>query len=147
MASARQRRGALRASLGLRSSHPQKTTNSPKNLLTEPTKEAIRWSPFAPPYWETFTPPLTGELETGLSADARGQSTLCAETEIRGDDRFQPWEESLPEPRAADAADRCRSTLAGRHHLHQTSRRVRVPGCRSGRLLASRDRLGTGPDT
>jgi hypothetical protein len=30
----------------------------------------------------------------------------------RNDDRFQSWTESLPEPGAADGADRCRSALA-----------------------------------
>src|SRR6202034_4920357 len=57
-------------------------------------------------------PQLGGELEAGLQADARGQSALCAEAEVRDDDRFQSWAESLPEPGAADGADRCRSALA-----------------------------------
>ena len=40
----------------------------------------------------------------------------------------------------------CRPALARRYYLHPASRRVRVSGCRSGRLLAPRDRLGAGPD-
>src|SRR5208282_6508520 len=89
---------------------------------------------------------LDRELETGLSIDARGQSALRAEAEVRGDDRFQSWAEGLSEPGAADGADRCRSALAGGHHLHPAARRVRVSGCCSGCLLAPRDWLGAGPD-
>ena len=41
-------------------------------------------------------------------------------------------------------ADRRRSTVGGRHHLHPAAGGVRVPGGDSGRLLAPRDRLGAG---
>ena len=40
-------------------------------------------------------------------------AAVCAEAEVRSDDRFQSWAESLPQPGAADGADRCRSALAG----------------------------------
>src|SRR5208282_2339023 len=39
---------------------------------------------------------LDRELETGLSIDARGQSALRAEAEVRGDDRFNHGRKVYP---------------------------------------------------
>ena len=49
----------------------------------------------------TAPPRLGGELEAGLSADARGQSAVRAEAKVRGDDRFQPRTPDMAEPGAA----------------------------------------------
>ena len=89
---------------------------------------------------------MEGESQTRLPADARGQPAVRAEAEVRRDHRFQSRPQGLSEPGAHDDADRHRSALGGRYHLHSAARRVRLPGRDSGRLLAPRDRLGAGSD-
>src|SRR5687767_11866817 len=88
------------------------------------------------------TPPgLDRESQTGVPVDARGQSSVCAEAEVRRDHRFQPHPQGLSEPGAEPDPDCARSALEGRYYLHPATRRVRVPGGYSGRLLAPRHRL------
>ena len=87
---------------------------------------------------------LDGESQTGVPADARGQSAVRTEAEVRRDHRFQPHPQGLSEPGGGSDPDRAQSALEGRYYLYPAARRVCVPGSDSGRLLASRNRLGPG---
>src|SRR5258708_33457158 len=79
---------------------------------------------------------LDRESQAGVPADARGQLAVHTEAEVRGDYRFQPHAQDLPEPGGGPDPDRTRSAVEGRYHLYPAARLVRVPGRDPGRLLA-----------
>src|SRR4249920_1996404 len=56
---------------------------------------------------------LARESEAGVSDSAPGQSVVSAEAEVRGDDRFQPWVDDIPEPGPGAEAQWDRSALGG----------------------------------
>ena len=65
---------------------------------------ALEWPSYGRPRITAGAAParLDGEPEAGLPTDARGQSAVRAEAEVRGDHRFQPRPQGLPEPGAGD---------------------------------------------
>src|SRR5580704_17961475 len=54
------------------------------------------------------------------------------------------WVPPTPLYQWFDGSSKPPGALAGRYNLHSPARRVRFPGRGSGRLLASRDRMGAG---
>src|ERR1019366_4175221 len=89
---------------------------------------------------------LDGEPEEGLPAHAGRQSVVFPETEIRGNNRFQPWPESLSESGGKDDTDRHGPTVDRGYDLYPAAGGVRLCSRNPGCLLAPCDRLGAGPD-
>ena len=90
-------------------------------------------------------PRNVSESQTRSTHHARGRPARCAAQAVRDHHRFQPSLRDLSEPGAADDADRGRSAVGGRYHLHPAAGRVCVLGADPGCLFAQGCRLEAGP--